>query len=124
MRRPIFKKPTGRRDTANVTALLKQLHRIVNEAICTQAPAQGQADGLLFDLRLHDADRLRVELAKKVRLKATLLQDIRDIVEAKLQQMLANNPMRMHDQAGSEEIVAAGSGWKLCVGSLSSARLR
>ena len=29
----IYKKLTERRDTANVTALLKELHRIVNEAI-------------------------------------------------------------------------------------------
>ena len=34
----IYKKLTERRDTADVTELLKELHRIVNEAIRTQAP--------------------------------------------------------------------------------------
>ena len=34
----IYKKLTERRDTADVTELLKELHRIINEAIRTQAP--------------------------------------------------------------------------------------
>jgi type I restriction enzyme R subunit len=102
----VYKKLTERRDTANVTALLKELHRIVNDAILTQAPGQDQAEGLTFDLSQLDADRLREEFAKKVRLKATALQDIRDIVEAKLAQMLTLNPMRMDYQARYEQIVA------------------
>jgi type I restriction enzyme R subunit len=46
----IYKKLTERRDTADVTELLKALHRIVNEAIRTQAPGEDQAEGLTFDL--------------------------------------------------------------------------
>jgi type I restriction enzyme R subunit len=39
----IYKKLTERRDTADVTELIKKLHRIVNEAIRTQAfgPSRG-----------------------------------------------------------------------------------
>ena len=33
----IYKKLTERRDTADVTALLKELHRIVNEAIASRS---------------------------------------------------------------------------------------
>src|SRR5205823_13011010 len=85
----IYKKLTERRDTADVTALLKELHRIVNEAIRTQAPGQDQAEGLIFDLSRIDLEKLRDEFIKKVRRKATVLQDIRDIVEQKLAEMLA-----------------------------------
>ena len=46
----IYKKLSERRDTADVTELLKELHRIVNEAIRTQAPGDDQAEGLTFDL--------------------------------------------------------------------------
>ena len=46
----IYKKLTERRDTADVTALLKELHRIVNEAIRTAAVGDDQAEGLTFDL--------------------------------------------------------------------------
>jgi type I restriction enzyme R subunit len=51
-------------------------------------------------------ERLRDEFAKKVRRKATALQDIRDIVEQKLAEMLARNPRRMDYQRKYEEIVA------------------
>ena len=102
----IYKKLTERRDTADVTELLKELHRIVNEAIRTQAPGDDQAEGLTFDLSQIDLEKLREEFAKKVRRKATALQDIRDIVEQKLAEMLARNPMRMDYQRKYEEIVA------------------
>ena len=101
----IYKKMTERRDTADVTELLKELHRIVNEAIRTQAPGDDQAEGLTFDLSQIDMEKLRDEFAKKVRHKATALQDIREIVEQKLDEMLARNPMRMDYQQKYEEIV-------------------
>ena len=102
----IYKKLSERRDTADVTELLKALHRIVNEAIRTQAPGDDQAEGLTFDLSQIDMERLRDEFAKKVRHKATALQDIRDIVEQKLAEMLASNPSRMDYQQKYEGIVA------------------
>ena len=103
----IYKKLTERRDTADVTELLKELHRIVNEAIRTQSPGDDQAEGLTFDLSQIDMEKLREEFAKKVRHKATALQDIRDILEQKLAEMLALNPSRMDYQQRYEEIVAA-----------------
>jgi len=102
----IYKKLTERRDTADVTELLKELHRIVNEAIRTQTVGGDQAEGLTFDLSQIDLERLRDEFAKKVRRKATAIQDIRDIVEQKLAAMLARNPTRMDYQRKYEEIVA------------------
>ena len=62
----IYKKLTERRDTADVTELLKELHRIVNEAIRTQSPGDDQAEGLTFDLSQIDMEKLRDEFAKKV----------------------------------------------------------
>ena len=102
----IYKKLTERRDTADVTELLKELHRIVNEAIRTQAPGDDQAEGLTFDLSQIDMEKLRDEFARKVRHKATALQDIREIMEQKLAEMLARNPSRMDYQQKYEEIVA------------------
>ena len=102
----IYKKLTERRDTADVTELLKELHRIVNQAIRTQAPGEDQAEGLTFDLSRIDMERLRDEFAKKVQHKATALQDIRELVEQKLAEMLARNPLRMDYQQKYEEIVA------------------
>ena len=101
----IYKKLTERRDTADVTELLKALYRIVNEAIRTQAPGDDQAEGLTFDLSQIDMEKLRDEFAKKVRHKATALQDIREILEQKLDEMLARNPSRMDYQQKYEEVV-------------------
>ncbi len=102
----IYRKLSERRDTAEVTELLKELHRIVNEAIRTQAPGQDQAEGLSFDLSRIDLEKLRAEFARKVKRKATAVQDIRDLVEQKLAAMLARNPSRMDYQRQYEEIVA------------------
>ena len=79
---------------------------IVNEAIRTQEPGDDQAEGLTFDLSQIDMEKLRDEFAKKVRHKATVLQDIREIVEQKLAELLARNPSRMDYQQKYEEIVA------------------
>ena len=102
----IYKKLSERRDTADVTELLKELHRIVNEAIRTQTPGDDQTEGLTLDLSQIDAEKLRDEFEKKVRHKATALQDIREIVEQKLAEMLARNPSRMDYQQKYEAIVA------------------
>ncbi|WP_245969411.1 type I restriction enzyme endonuclease domain-containing protein [Thiocapsa rosea] len=102
----IYKKLTERRDTADVTELLKELHRIVNQAIRAEAPGDDQTEGLTYDLSRIDLERLRDEFAKKVRHKATALQDIREIVEQKLAEMLRHNPKRMDDYKRYQEIVA------------------
>ena len=102
----MYKKLTERRDTADVTELLKELHRIVNESIRTEALGNDEAEDLTLDLSQIDMEKLRDEFAKKVRHKATALQDIREVVEKKLADMLAKNPSRMDYQQKYEEIVA------------------
>ena len=103
----IYKKLTERRDTSDVTALLKELHRIVNQAIATQAPGDDQAKGMTVDLSRINMEKLREEFSKKVKRKATVIEDIRKIVEEKLAQMLANNPLRMNYEKKYQEVIAA-----------------
>jgi type I restriction enzyme, R subunit len=55
----IYKKLTERRDTSDVTELLKELHRVINAAIRTQAPGEDQAEGLTLDISRIDLERLR-----------------------------------------------------------------
>jgi type I restriction enzyme, R subunit len=78
-----------------VTEVLKELHKIVNEAIRAQKRRGGPRRGAHVDLSRIDFAKLRDEFAKKVHRKHAALQDIRDVVEAKLEQMLARNPGRM-----------------------------
>lgn len=103
----IYKKLSERRDTADVSELLKELRRIVNEAIATHASGVDQANGLTVDLSQINMEKLRDEFASKVQRKATAIEDIRQIVEEKLAQMLAQNPLRMNYEKKYQEIIAA-----------------
>ena len=102
----IYKKLEEKRDTTDVTEVLKALHKIINEAIRAQGPGEDHAKGLTMDLSQIDFARLRDEFAHKVQCKHAALQDIRDIVEKKLQQMLAHNPMQMNYYKKYQEIIA------------------
>ena len=102
----IYKKLEERRDTADVTELLKELHRIVNEAISTAEPGEDQKESKFFDLSKIDLEKLRDEFAKKVKRKASTIEDIRQLVEKKLQQLLARNPQRMDYYKRYSEIIA------------------
>lgn len=102
----IYKKLEERRDTADVTDLLKELHRIVNEAIRAAQPAEAEAEVKFYDLSKIDLVKLRDEFATKVRRKASAVKDIRQLVEDKLAQMVAQNPLRMDYFKKYSEIVA------------------
>ncbi len=102
----IYKKLQERRDTAEITELLKELQDIVSEAIHAQEPGDDQMDAKLFDMSRIDFAKLRDEFAKKVKRKACALRDIRDVVEKKLAQMLAQNPQRMDYYKKYQEIIA------------------
>ena len=102
----IYKKLEERRDTADVTDLLKELHRIVNGAIQAAQPGDDQMDSKLYDLSRIDLDKLRDEFSKKVKRKASAMEDVRQVVEKKLAQMLAQNPLRMDYYKKYCEIIA------------------
>jgi type I restriction enzyme R subunit len=103
----IYKKLSEARDDADISDLLKALHRIVNEAIKADAPGADQAQGLTVDLSQIDLEKLRDEFARKVKHKATAIEDIRKLVERKLALLLAENPTRMDFELKYREIVAA-----------------
>lgn len=102
----VYKKLAERRDTADVTELLKELHRLVNQAIRTESPGDDQTSALTYDLSRIDLEKLRDEFANKVKRKATAIQDIREIVERKLADMLRHNPRRMDYYKRYQEIIA------------------
>jgi type I restriction enzyme R subunit len=103
----IYKKLSERRDTADVSDLIKILHRIVNQAIASLSAGSDQANGLTVDLSQINLEKLRDEFAKKVKHKATVIENIRQIVEEKLAKMLARNPLRMNYEKKYQEIIAA-----------------
>lgn len=101
----IYKKLEEQRDTADVTEVLKELHRIVNEAIRAAGPGEDHAEGLMIDLSQIDFEKLKKEFAKVPR-KNAALQDIRELIEKKLNQMLATNPLMMDYYRRYQELIA------------------
>jgi type I restriction enzyme R subunit len=85
----IYKKLSERRDTADVSELLKLLHRIVNQAIATQGAGGDQASGSDGGPLADQHGKAARGVRKKVKRKATVIEDIRQLVEKKLAQMLA-----------------------------------
>ena len=102
----IYKKLSEKRDAADITALLKELHRIVNDAIKAQKPGDDQVENKQYDLSKIDLEKLRDELSKKVKRSATALQDVLQLLEQKLTQMLAVNPKRMDYYKKYQAIIA------------------
>jgi len=103
----ILDKLGERRDHANLTDLIKALHRIVNEAVGTQGRGADQAEGLTVDISQLDFERLKQEFARKVRRQHTALKDIQDVIEQRLAEMLRRNPTRMDFYLRYQEIIAA-----------------
>jgi type I restriction enzyme R subunit len=102
----IYKRLQQRRNVADVTNILKELHKIVNEAIRAQQPGDDQAEGLTVDLSKIDFEKLKQEFEAKVKRKPAAVRDIRDLVEEKLNAMLAQNSRRMDYYKRYMEIVA------------------
>ena len=102
----IYKKLEERRDTADVSSLLKELHKIVNEAIASHNPGDDEKESKRFDLSQINLEALRDEFSKRAHRKATAIQDICKIVEDKLALMLRDNPQRMDYYEKYKEIVS------------------
>jgi type I restriction enzyme R subunit len=102
----IYKKLEENRDTADITDILKEIHKIVNEAIRTQGNESEPPERAIIDLSSIDFEKLREEFSTKVQRKHIVIQNIREVVERKLQQMLANNPQRMDYYKKYQEIIA------------------
>ena len=77
----------------------------MNAAIQAQGEGRDQTEAVTYDLEPIDLEALRDEFARGPR-RATALHDVRQIVEQKLANMLAQNPLRMDYYRRYQEIVA------------------
>jgi type I restriction enzyme R subunit len=102
----IYRKLEDELDKADVTEVLKALHRIVNASITAQGRGSDHATGLKVDLSKIDFQKLRKEFEKRVRRKCTAVHDIATLLEAKLKAMLARNPKAMDYYKKYQAIIA------------------
>jgi type I restriction enzyme R subunit len=101
----IYRKLGERVDKADVMALLKELHRLVNLSIETAQPGADEREAQSIDLSRIDFERLREELDRKIERPYAAVRDIRDLLEERLRAMLAQNPHRMDYQQRYQEII-------------------
>lgn len=102
----VYKKLVQKRQVADVTDVLRELHKIVNEAIDTEGPGDDHTDALTLDLSAIDFERLKEEFAHKGKRKRSALQDMADLIEQKLEDMVERNPLRMDYYRKYQEIIA------------------
>lgn len=88
----LYKKLMEQREVADITAVLRELHKVVDDGLILN-PDHAAEPEKRYDISNIDFDRLRKEF-EKTENKNTAVIILKDAVEAQLQRMLANNPLR------------------------------
>ncbi|MBF0435749.1 MAG: type I restriction endonuclease subunit R [Magnetococcales bacterium] len=101
----IYKKLQEDREKADITDIIRDLHRVVDETIDTTTRDQG-ADPEPYDISRIDFERLKKEFERSPAKNSTV-QSLKDVVEKRLQRMLRQNPLRSDLQRHYEKIVEA-----------------
>jgi len=102
----IYKSLQSDRDQADISDIIRQLHSIVDDAIHTKSGVSEPKPEAnpIFDISKIDFERLRKEFEKSDS-KRTTVQNLKNIVERKLNQLLRQNPLRTNFQEHYEKLV-------------------
>jgi len=91
------------RDLADISDIIQQLHQVVDQAILTKAE-WGAEENEPYNIAGIDFDRLRKEFAHSPA-KRTTVHNLKEIIEKRLQRLMAQNPLRTDFQKHYERIV-------------------
>jgi len=89
---------------ADVTSIIMELQRVVNETIIVEKSIAYDQDGVYVDVSKLDFAKLRAAFAKTDK-KNTVVFDLQRAVAQKLKRMLQQNPLRMEFYERYKEIV-------------------
>ncbi|MBS1940230.1 MAG: type I restriction endonuclease subunit R [Bacteroidetes bacterium] len=98
----VYKSLQQDRDAANIDDILKTLQGVIDEAIILR-PAMA-AEPRLYDISKIDFERLRQEFEKSEH-KHTAVQQLKDLVEKKLERLIRTNPLRTDFQQHYQELI-------------------
>jgi type I restriction enzyme R subunit len=98
----IYKSLQEDREQADISDIIRELHKVVEQAITTITPSNGPS--VVYDISKIDFDRLRQEF-ERTPAKKTTVQNLRYVIEQRLQRLIAQNPLRTNFQGHYEEIV-------------------
>ena len=99
----VYKSLQKDREQADISDIIRQLHKVVDEAIETRSG--GVADNAPYDISKIDFNRLRQEFERSAT-KRTTVQNLKTAIEIRLQRLLERNPLRTDFQRHYEQIVA------------------
>lgn len=102
----IYQQLNQQTKSADITEIMMDLQRIVNESIilANNENLVNDADGVYVDLAHLDFEKLKAAFAKSNR-KNTLVFDLQRAVDQKLKRMLQENPMRMEFYERYQKII-------------------
>jgi len=102
----IYKSLQEDREKADISDIIKELHKVVDEAIEVKASVQTGEPGpdKIYDISSIDFDRLRKEFERSPA-KRSIVQSLKDVVEKRLKRLMAQNPLRTDFQQHYEQIV-------------------
>jgi len=101
----VYKSLQQDREQADIADIIRKLHQVVDEAIETQTGLAVAEDSQPYDISKIDFDRLRREFERSPA-KRTTVQNLKTVIEQRLQRLLRQNPLRKDFQRHYEEIVA------------------
>lgn len=101
----VYKSLQQDREQADISDIIRRLHQVVDEAIETQTGPAVAEESPPYDISKIDFDRLRREFDRSPA-KRTTVQNLKTVIEKRLQRLLKQNPLRTDFQRHYEEIVA------------------
>jgi type I restriction enzyme R subunit len=101
----IYKSLQKDREQADITTIIRELHKVVDEAIETRTEPTVSEESAPYDISRIDFDRLRREFERSPA-KRTTVQNLKAVIEQRLLRLLRQNPLRTDFQKHYEEIVA------------------
>jgi len=99
----VYKSLQQDREQADITDIIRQLHKVVDEAIETRTDRVTE-EAAPYDISKIDFDRLRKEFERSPA-KRTTVQNLKQAIENRLQRLLEQNPLRTDFQRHYEKIV-------------------
>lgn len=100
----IYKSLQNDRDKANTTEIIRELHKVVDDAIEVQPMRMSEEEYGRYDISKIDFYKLKKEF-ERTPAKRTTVQNLRQVIENRLEILLKQNPMRTDFQKHYEEIV-------------------
>ncbi len=97
----IYKSLQDDTEQADISAIIRDLHKVIEEAITTTEMKESSE---VYDMSKIDFDRLRQEFSR-TSAKNTTVQNLKHVIEQRLQRLIAQNPLRTNFQAHYEGIV-------------------